>query len=245
MPELTLSSHAVDIWYLWPDRVTDVARLASHEQILTDDERLRTQSFRFPEHRHSHLLTRAFVRTLLSQYSDVKPAEWRFVRSRYGRPEISGPASAPAINFSLSHTKGLIACAISGEGSIGVDAENVERVADYMEIAQRFFAPAEHGSLQGLAGSDRPRRFFEYWTLKESYVKARGLGLSLDLSGFAFRIDDQAIQIDFEPPDAAEAASWRFQLLTPGSNHIAAVSIRCGAGMPAKFTERDGAPLMQ
>src|SRR5262245_20286521 len=148
-----------DIWYLRPDQVTDEARLASHEQILTDDERLQTQSFHFPEHRHSHLLTRAFVRTLLSQYADVKPEDWQFVRSHFGKPEISGPPDAPVIHFSLSHTKGLIACAISSESSIGVDAENMERASNVMDIAQRFFAPSEYRSLQGLPASDQPRRF--------------------------------------------------------------------------------------
>jgi 4'-phosphopantetheinyl transferase len=234
-----------DIWYLWPDRVTDEARLASHERLLTDDERIRTQAFHFPEHRHSHLLTRAFVRTLLSQYSDVKPEEWRFVRSSFGKPEISGPSGAPSINFSLSHTKGLIVCAVSSDSAIGIDAENVERVADHMEIAQRFFSPYEYRALQDLASSDRPRRFLEYWTLKESYVKARGLGLSLDLSAFSFKIKDRAIGMTFEPPDTEESAAWQFRLFAPGAHHIAAASTRCGAGMPARLNERDGTPLMQ
>ena len=235
---------AAHIWYLWPDRVTDEARLAAHEQILTDDERIRTHSFHFLEHRHAHLLTRAFVRRLLSQYADVHPEDWRFVRSPFDKPEISGPPIVSSIHFSLSHTKGLIACAISSQSAIGVDAENVERASDFMNIAERFFAPSESRLLQDLRESDRPRRFFEYWTLKESYVKARGLGLSLDLSSFAFQIDN-AIRINFDPPDSAEAAAWQFQLFTPGANHIAAISIRCGDGMPAKFTEHDGTPLMQ
>jgi 4'-phosphopantetheinyl transferase len=233
------------VWYLWPDRVTDSARLSSHAEILSDDERLQNQSFRFQEHRHAHLLTRAFLRTLLSRYADVKPSEWQFVRSPYGKPEIAGPPGAPVANFSLSHTAGLIVCAISAESRMGIDAENVEqRSVDQMEIAEKYFSRTEYQSLQGLSGAERHRRFFEYWTLKESYVKARGLGMSLDLAGFAFEIEDRGIRISFVAPSTDDPAAWQFQLFSPGAQHIAAVSIACGAGVKAKFEERDGTPLM-
>jgi 4'-phosphopantetheinyl transferase len=80
-----------------------------------------------------------------------------------------------------------------------------------------------------LPPSARPDRFFDYWTLKESYIKARGLGLQLPLDQFSFHLgDDVPIRISFGPRIADDPARWQFDLrcLTPRHRLALALSRR-------------------
>ena len=108
-------------------------------------------------------------------------------RNVHGRPEIlDRPAGVPDLRFNLSHTDGLIACAVTIGREVGVDVEHVGRRLTH-DIAGRFFAPREVADLKSLPVAEQPRVFFDYWTLKEAYIKARGFGLALPLGDFAFR----------------------------------------------------------
>ena len=62
--------------------------------------------FRFEKDRHTSLVTRALVRTVLSRYADVSPGDWRFVANEYGSPEIDEPSEERCLRFNLSHTEG-------------------------------------------------------------------------------------------------------------------------------------------
>jgi 4'-phosphopantetheinyl transferase len=233
------------VWYLWPDRITDPEHLRTHGRILSDEEHAQNSAFRFLRDRHAHLLTRAFVRTMLSTYADVKSSEWQFSRNPYGKPEISGPAGAPPITFNISHTAGCIACVFALDTEVGIDTENLRHSLNFLQIARDHFSPSEFRALQGLPKLERHRRFFEYWTLKESYIKARGMGLSLDLTRFSFHLDHGNIAIIFDAGETEDPALWRFQLLKPGANHLVAVAVRSPMNQDVKFEVRDGTGLMQ
>lgn len=71
---------------------------------------------------------------------------------------------------------------------IGADVEWIRPELAAFEIAERFFAPAEVPALVSLEGAARIRAFFARWTRKEAYIKAVGLGLSLDLDSFAISV---------------------------------------------------------
>src|SRR6267154_2758726 len=92
------------LWCLRPEEIDDPAVLRSCERLLSQDERSQHARFRFAEGRHQYLLTRALVRSLLSQYADVAPDRWRFERDRYGRPDIAEPLIPIPLAFNVSHT---------------------------------------------------------------------------------------------------------------------------------------------
>jgi 4'-phosphopantetheinyl transferase len=238
-----LESGEAHVWYIWPDRITD-RRLEEHDAVLNAQERARCASFRFARDRRTQRLTRAFVRTILSRYADVKPEEWQFSQNSHGKPEIGGPAGAPVLTFNLSHTEGFIVCALARTMAVGIDAEHLRELPDCLDIARRHFSPEEYGVLEKLSDAERHRRFYEYWTLKEAYVKARGLGVSLDLSKFTFRISNPDIAIAFAPTEAEDPASWQFQLWRPDERHIAAAAVRCGQ-QSVRFEVRDGTSVME
>ena len=120
---LTLPDRQAHLWVARPERFTDPAELARYRAILTDDERAKTDRFRFARDRHTCLIARALVRTTLSRYGDVPPGRWRFCTNDHGRPYVSTPASP--VRFNLSHTTALIVCLVSRDREVGVDVEHL------------------------------------------------------------------------------------------------------------------------
>jgi 4'-phosphopantetheinyl transferase len=235
----------VHVWYLWLERLADAESLSRHTQILSGDEKTRAQSFRFEDDRNLYILSKAFVRILLSRYAPIDPSRWEFTPNEFGKPAISGPSGAREIAFNISHTTGLISAVFALDSSVGIDAEHHGRRIDALAIAEQFLSPDEYSALSMLGDSDRRRRFFEYWTLKEAYVKANGLGMSMDLSTFTFDIKDDGSGISLRSTNVAEPGFWTFRLLKPGPNHTVAVAVRCSADSAVRFRIYDGSSLMQ
>lgn len=199
--------------------------------LLSPDEAARGERYLLPKSRLEHLVARALVRTTLSRYADVAPRDWFFRQNQHGRPDVDGPAGAPPLRFNLSHTDGLVACAVVLERELGVDVEDAGRKRSTVEIADRFFAPSEVAALHALPEALQRERFFAYWTLKEAYIKARGMGLAIPLRHFAFELDrGPEVRIGFEPELEDDPETWQFQRARPTERHHAAIAVRRGRG---------------
>ena len=213
---------------------------AQHEPyhaLMSAEEHERMARLVFDRDRRRFLLTRALVRTTLSRYAAVPPAAWAFIANAHGRPEIlDRPPGVPDLRFNLSHTDGLIACAITIGREVGVDVEHIQRRVTH-DVAGRFFAPREVNHLKMLAEDEQQRVFFDYWTLKEAYIKARGFGLALPLADFAFTLAPQAPpQIAFEPALQDDPDTWQFTQDWPTPHHRLAVAVRRkGADLPVRI----------
>jgi 4'-phosphopantetheinyl transferase len=221
-----MDANEVHVRYVFSDRTTDPELLARHEALLSPEEKARRDRFFQERDRHQHLIARALVRCTLSQYADVPPEAWTFTPNRYGRPEISGPIDTP-LRFNLSHTHGLVVIAVAWNREIGVDVENVERQGEYVQLAHRFFAPSEAAHVASLPAEQQREVFFDYWTLKESYIKARGMGLALPLEQFAFRLAEP-VTISFSGSIQDDSSTWLFRRLRLSEQHKAALAMRCG-----------------
>ncbi len=227
VPALSLLPDEVHVWLAFPDQITDEPLLMRCRSVLTPEEQAATERFVFARHRHQHLLTRALQRDLLSRYTGVQPAAWRFEKNGYGKPEISSPRHWHRLRFNLSHTDGLIACAVTLERDVGVDVEYVGRPVRVMELAPSVFAPPEVSGLQRLRPSEQRARFFALWTLKEAYIKARGKGLSIPLDKFSFTFKQhEEIGIDIDPSLEDDAATWQFERTYATEDHAMAVAAR-------------------
>jgi len=223
-PEL-LAKNAVHVWYVLTDEVRDPALLERHRALMTPDERARHDRFVFPRDRHQFLVARAVIRSLVARYLDIDPAACAFEVDRYGRPSLRGPAAA-ALAFNISHTTGLVACALARVPEIGVDVEYTARAVG-LDLARRFFSPDEADALEALPEEAQRARFFDYWTLKEAYIKARGMGLSLPLDRFSMRLDgDGPPRIAFAAGADDEPESWQLAQFTPTPAHRLAVAVR-------------------
>jgi 4'-phosphopantetheinyl transferase len=234
-----LPFNAVHVDLLHTDNPAALARLDAYRTMLSQEELDRMARFVFDRDRRAFLLTRALVRTTLSRYAPVTPPDWRFMANVHGRPEIlDRPQGVPDLRFNISHTRGLIACAVTIGREVGVDVEHIHRPLTH-DVAGRFFAPNEVTDLRTLPEAEQARVFFDYWTLKEAYIKARGFGLALPLGDFAFKLrPPNPPAIAFEPSLDDDPSTWQFMQDWPTPQHRFALAVRReGDDLPVRIRE--------
>ena len=242
---MILDPDAIHLWCTFYDDIRNDALLREYEQLLSGSERQRRSRFVFADDQHRFLVTRALVRTVLSRYvGDVAPADWIFAPNVHGRPEIvSDHPAAKSLSFNISHTRSLVVLALAHSREVGVDTEHVGRAAP-LEIADRFLAAAEVASLHALPPEGRPRRFLEYWTLKESYIKARAMGLSIPLDTFSCDFVGTrgvVMRIDAEPP--ASATNWLLWQFSVRRDYLIALCAARGRSIP-RVLIKETVPLL-
>ncbi len=216
----------VHIWFHSTDAL-DAAAIDAAVSVLSDAERARYRRFHFARDARDYAAAHALLRHTLSGLGGRAPDCWRFDAPANGKPFLVHEDAFRA-EFSLSHTHGMVACAVTTDpdaGGIGVDVECIDRDVDAGDIAARFFAPAESAHLARLNGKERPDRFFDLWTLKEALVKALGVGLAASLSSLAFTIGPGGV-IRLEAPADINPPEWQFGLFTPAPRYRLAVAVR-------------------
>jgi len=237
---LPLATDEVHVWLTDYAAIDDERLLAGYRELLDPQERAQQVRFYFERDRKRYLVTRALLRSVLSRYAAADPKEWVFACNDYGRPEpANDAATAMGLTFNLSHTHSLIVLAVARHRAVGIDVENVRDRAASIDVADRYFAPAEVAALH--TASDRQLRFFEYWTFKESYIKARGMGLSLPLEKFAFHYpDDGAVEIEIDAELGDDAARWDFWQFRPAGAYLVAL---CAERPSPRVIVREAVPL--
>ena len=228
MGRIQMKDDESHLWWVRPDRLSDPALVERYTRILTEDERDRVNHYIFDRDRHTALATRAAIRCLLSRYTNVEPSEWRFRRNRYGRPEVASPVDAVGLQFNVAHTKGLVAVLISKNRRVGVDAECLPYEGPCLRLAERYFSRTEAETLRDSPESERPLRFIEYWVLKESFIKAQGMGMTIPLDSFSFCIGEtreSEIRIQFSESFEFSQRRWRFTLNSIGKEHVVATAV--------------------
>ena len=221
-----LSRGEVHLWHLSTDDAKQQGWLARYDHLLTNEDRARQQKFVFEKDRDQFLIARAFLRTTLSRYSHQKPADWQFQVNKFGKPSIvNGPADS-GIRFNLSHCAGLIICGVTIGCEIGVDCENIDRRLEIEQLAPRVFSTSEQQFLASRPASEQKETFFRFWTLKEAYIKARGIGMSLPLQKFSIELAAAPpIRIEFDAEIQDQPQNWQFSQPTFSSPFVAAVAV--------------------
>ncbi len=224
-----LGADEVAVFFARPEALAEPDRRAAALAILTPAELPRLARFRFDRDRDVALASRALQRRALSRCAPVAPAAWRFATTAHGRPEIVAPASR--LRFNVANTHGLVACAVTLDRELGLDVEAVRADAP-AEIVDSHFAPSEQAALWALPADQQARRFVALWTLKEAYVKARGVGLELPLDRFWYQLDAGPPRLTIAPELRDDAATWQIALWSPTADHVAALCVRRPAGPP-------------
>jgi 4'-phosphopantetheinyl transferase len=203
-------------------------------ELLNPDERARFERFIPDPPRFQFLAGRVLLRAILGRELGVDPREVAFVEGERGKLALAGESSG-GLQFNLSHTDGLVAAVFARGAEVGVDVERIDPARSGREIARRHFAPSEVAALDALQGDRFAREFFRVWTLKESYIKARGLGLAIPLREFAFspvpEEADAEIRIAFTRAIDDDAARWQFAFFKPTAEHRLAVAVRPADGV--------------
>lgn len=170
------------------------SRVPELRHLLSREEALRGERFRFERDRSSYIISHAVLRQLLGRYLDMSPRDIEYETNPFGKPSLP-QACGGSLQFNMSHTHGLAVYSVTRNRRIGVDVERLDReMADRDEIAEGFFSAREWEVYRSLPEEDRVEGFFNCWTRKESYIKARGDGLTCPLDSF---------EVTLKPGDAA------------------------------------------
>jgi len=222
-----LPIHQVHIYFAYPETIQNPSLLDAYECLLSSDEHTRLHRYHFAKHRHHYLIAHALLRTTLSYYDPREPAAWQFNHNEYGKPMLAPDQHPmPMLQFNLSHTDGLVACAIVQKQMVGIDVENMHSQVNAAELATRILSPVEQAAFAKVPAHQQTQRFLEYWTLKEAYIKARGMGLSLALDGFSWQFGPQGLTLDFSNKVPDNAKYWQGWLLAPSQQHRGAVLVQ-------------------
>jgi 4'-phosphopantetheinyl transferase len=221
----------IDLWYVFVDKI-DAQLSDEYLALLPHDERQQIRRFSHEPSRRQSLASRVLMRTVLASYLGEDPWSLRFHRNKYGKPSLE-PPSKPALEFNLSHTHGLVVCAVTRQHALGVDVEPCQRRTDYLGLARRFFARPEITLLEQRTPAEQPRTFIELWTLKEAFIKARGMGLSLPLDSFAFELaPGQTPKIELLDRSEGGARDWQFAQLEMKGEYQMALAVERPASTP-------------
>ena len=195
---------------------------------LSADELARAARLHFPRDRVRFIAAHGIVRHILSGYLNAAPGGLEFATNEYGKPALAGNWGG-ALSFNLSHSGELVLLALTRGREVGVDVEQFLPARADSAIAENYFSPSEFARLRGLPAGLRPRAFFNCWTRKEAYIKARGMGLAIPLDSFDVSLAPDEPAALLRTPDAGDAETWQLRQLELGERYVGAL-VAAGSG---------------
>jgi len=216
-----LCGQEVHVWLanldLTPDRRADL------NATLSPDEAEKASRFYFEKDRSHYIAGRGFLRAILSRYIELPARNLAFTYNPFGKPALADGLTKSDLSFNVSHSHGLGLYAFCQGRAIGADIEQIRPDFAIDSIAEAFFSPREVAMLRNLPDEQRPRGFFNCWTRKEAYIKARGEGLSHPLDKFAVSLAPGEHPTILWSEDPLDAPRWSMRSLDPNPDYAAAV----------------------
>ncbi len=223
--DLILENDAVHVWRGALNVEEPV--LESLRGTLTADERSRAGRFHFHKDRERFIVARGLLRAILGRYLDADPSQLRFSYSPYGKPSLARESGGGDLCFNLTHAGGLALYAVTRGRDVGIDVERIRTDFANEQIAERFFSRQEVAVLRALSGNMQPQGFFNCWTRKEAYIKARGEGLSLPLDQFDVSLaPGEPVALLRTNGNPREASRWFLQELALETGYVAALAVK-------------------
>jgi len=192
-------------------------------QCLAPEELEKVWHYYFQKDREHFAATRAMSKAILGGYLNVTAKEVQFLYNAFGKPYLADPGPMD-LRFNLSHSNDLALLAVARGRDVGIDLEYRRHEVANQSIAKQFFSPAEVESLAKLPKNMQLEAFFKYWTCKEAYIKAIGIGLSFPLDKFTI-----SLNLSGEPKlsevagNNEETNRWVLWDVSPNSQYSAAV----------------------
>jgi 4'-phosphopantetheinyl transferase len=150
-------------------------RFEHYATLLSIDEQQRAQRFRFARDQQRFTAARGILRMILGRYLNVPPDTLRFTYNSAGKPFLATPYDQN-LSFNLSHAGDWVVYAIAHQRLVGIDLEIWRSVAELDGVIQHICTPEEQQVLRALSDEARQVEFLHYWTAKEAYLKAIGVG---------------------------------------------------------------------
>ncbi|MFK5972013.1 MAG: 4'-phosphopantetheinyl transferase superfamily protein [Flavobacteriaceae bacterium] len=212
----------VHVWHAKLDLTSDT--LKEYNELLSDDEKKKSGKFRFLKDQKKFIASRGILRVLSGHYLNTDPEKIIFKYGEYGKPEFDFPTQ---LKFNISHSENMIVLGFVKNDEIGVDVEKIKNNFNVIDIAQSFFSFEEINKLESLPENEQCLAFYRCWTRKESFIKAKGSGLSFPLDSFTVSLDtNEDAELLETKWNSSEKKSWKMFSYTPAENYIGALSVQ-------------------
>ena len=219
----------VEVWFV-PVGASHTQVVRTLRGLLNEGERRRLDCLRVESDRARFAVVHALVRVALSQMYPAAPTDWRLDRTVAGKPFVCEPGGAQSIQFSLSHTRGVVACAVAGT-LVGLDLEPLDQNLEVDELLPHTMGAQELVHWNERPNKDGVCRFLSYWTLKEALVKGLGVGMMVPFSSIEFEFEDNdRPKIIALPLSLGDASHWKLRRLDLMGTHVGAVAVRSEPG---------------
>ena len=219
-----LRSDEVHVWFVELDQLASC--MHDLQQTLDGNERVRAERFYFRRDRDHFIVAHGLLRLILSRYLNIEPSDLRFCYSLYGKPMLAKEVDGDRLRFNLSHSHGLALYAVTRARELGIDIERIRPDLAYEQLAARFFSPREVAALRAVPTSHRLGAFFNCWTRKEAYIKARGEGLSFPLDHFDVSLaPGEPATLLSTIGDPLETSRWSLRELDLAPGYTAALAV--------------------
>jgi 4'-phosphopantetheinyl transferase len=222
-PLVDLKPDEIRLWYCPLESLDDAARNACR-RLLDPAETARLGRYISASAADQFLVGRAALKSCLSRCTGLAPAGWQFVLNAHGKPRLAETHERNGLSFNVSHSRGMVVCALCRDGDLGVDVEPLDEEYN-LDVADRFFTPGETAVIQRAAGPAKQETFLKTWTLKEAVIKARGEGLSLPLASFEIDLTATAPLVRFLDRLPDGPGYWRLFEFRLDSRFQAAVAV--------------------
>ena len=240
-PSVPLLAHGT--CQVWWARAADLR--PEHDALLGPVDLQRRSRLLRAADRQRSTAARAVVGLVLGAHTGCPPARLRIDRPcpqcdrPHGKPRL---ADVPELHFSVSHSAGCVVVAVSRDGPVGVDVEEVEswETADLDDVAVLTLAPEERAVLSRSPADVRAAVFTAYWTRKEAAVKATGAGLTAALDEIAVSSPSTTPRV-LRWGDPAAGPPPVLHVLRPPHGYAAALAT---ARPTTRVVEADAGPLL-
>lgn len=222
--QVELTKQDVHVWRACLD--VPIALIPQYQETLSLEEQTVAQRFYFDADSRRWIVARGVLRILLSQYLRTDPQSIHFHFNAYGKPALAFPSQGRLLQFNLSHSANLALYAFSWQRHLGVDVEYMRTDIPYDQLAQHSFSAYEQTVLRHLSAEQKHQAFYNCWTRKEAYIKARGMGLSLPLDLFDVSLSpDEPVALLQSREGFQEGLRWSMQELIPGPGYAGALVV--------------------
>lgn len=190
-----------------------VPRILDLSTLLDKHEQDRAARFVHAVDRDRYVLGHGYLREVLAWVTGQAPEAMTFQRGPFGKPTMDGSA----LHFNFSDTKDAVLVGIA-QHELGVDIETMTRRVNHERVAEHYFTPEEIADIS--SSPDHKRRFLDFWTRKESVLKASGVGIMDDLR--ALRVDAPRNDIRISHGDFVRMAApeYHVQSFAIGEEHL-------------------------
>jgi 4'-phosphopantetheinyl transferase len=169
----------MEIYGVYMSRLLRIDELKQMMHSVSEQRRAKVQTFIKPEDADRGLLGDILIRSIICSKLNMSNKEIHFTVESYGKPCVAG---LPSFHFNIAHSGHWIVCAVDCV-PVGIDIEEIKPIS--LDVAKYFFSIQEYRWLMDQDETARLSGFYELWSLKESFIKWQGKGLSYPLNSFS------------------------------------------------------------